>query len=101
MSAPIGRGDQVVCVDASPYEGGPSLLVLGATYTVEAVWDYLPHRGDPASEWYDCAIDLVGVPSPAEGLAWGLYRFRPAGPAPDPIFALKRPAPFEREPQPA
>lgn len=78
MSA-IGPGDFLECVDASPYGVGPQILVLGQRYEILAVHDYLPHHGNPETDWYDCAVDLVDVPSPAEGLAWGLYRFRPVG----------------------
>lgn len=95
MSAQIGPGDVLECVDAHLYEeGGEALLTLGAHYTVEAVWDYLPHRGDPDSGWFDCAVDLVGVAPPADGLAWGLYRFRPVDSSrADFITSLKQPAP--------
>lgn len=93
MSDPIGPGDTVECIDASPYEDGPAVLVLGQRYVVRAVWDYLPHRGNPCSEWIDCAVDLVDVPDPAEGLAWGLYRFRPlGGPTSDLLKNLLQPS---------
>lgn len=76
---PLGPRDWLECVDDRPHDGRPVPLVIGAKYQVEAVWVDLPHRGDPNSEWVDCAVDLVGVPGPAEHLAWGLYRFRPLG----------------------
>lgn len=90
MTAPIGPGDWVECVDASPYEGDPVPLIVGERYQVLAVWDYLPHRGDPSSDWYDCGIDLVDVPGPTPDLAWGLFRFRPIGSA-EPVASLQQP----------
>lgn len=72
MSAPIGPGDWVECVDASDSDG---LLVLGARYRVLAVWDYTPYVRD--SQRYDCSVDLVEVPRSEPDIAWGLYRFRP------------------------
>lgn len=77
LSEPIGPGSILECIDAGPYEGRPVPLVLGARYVVKNVWDYLPHRGDPNSDWFDCAVDLVDVPDAAPGIAWGLHRFKP------------------------
>lgn len=80
MTRTLDPGDLLECVDASPFEGRPVPLTVGGRYVVAAVYDFLPHRGDPDSGWFDCAVDLVDVPSPAPDLAWGLYRFKPIGP---------------------
>lgn len=76
---PISPGSIVECVDASPFEGEPVPLEVGARYEVLAVWDALPHKGNEKTDWWDCAVDLVGVPGPRPDLAWGLYRFKPLG----------------------
>jgi hypothetical protein len=77
MSA-IGPGSVLICVDDRPLSSGePVWLVLGNEYVIERVWDYLPHNGDAATDWWDSAVDLVGVASPGADIAWGLYRFRP------------------------
>jgi hypothetical protein len=89
MSADIGPGDWVECVDASPVNGLPVSLVVGARYQIERVHDYLPHLGNAASDWFDCAVDLVGVNGPAPDLAWGLFRFRPIDrPTPEVVHDL-------------
>lgn len=73
----IRPGDLLQCIDASPYRGGTSQLAEGRVYEVASVWGYLPHEGDETATWWDCAVDLVGVPPPSPDIAWGLYRFRP------------------------
>lgn len=93
MGEAIGPGDIVECVDARPLsDGSPVPLVLGARYVVAKVWPFLPHNGDRASDWWDCAVDLEGVDPPFgdSGLTWGLYRFRVVGQR---LLALKQPAP--------
>jgi hypothetical protein len=84
----IGPGTVVELIDDRPCpDGSPCALTLGAHYTVEHVWDYLPFAGKD-NDWMDCSVDLVGQPGPAPDLAWGLYRFKPVGG--EPITVTRR-----------
>jgi hypothetical protein len=79
MSAPIGKGDWVECVDAGPFRlfgllptRFPSGLAKGSIYCVRNAWidRRTPFGG---SIW---VVTLEGV-RPGKGYAWALSRFRP------------------------
>jgi len=83
MSAPIGPGDWVRCINAScdPY-GKAVPLIEGEVYRVAEIHRGLPH-GTIGNFWTDDAFDLEGVPDiitpEGDRLAYGAYRFRPLG----------------------
>jgi hypothetical protein len=80
MSAPIGPGDYVECVNAgSKWPGFPCFLILGAIYTVERIVL-------PGPDTVDDTVFLVGVKNPNDGritprgdrvAGFALSRFRP------------------------
>lgn len=76
MSAPIGPGDWVICVDASTRNSnGPTNLTVGGIYRVEWV-------GVVPSKYRDAGLPIVRLQGvPKNGGAEGFYldRFRPAG----------------------
>jgi len=97
MAAPIGPGDWVECVDASPHRGArdPSVvapLTCGALYRVRDVVEGFI-GGQLVS-----GLLLVGITNPTnrEGLefAYDIERFRPIyRPNKEIIESLKQPAP--------
>lgn len=71
MSAPIGPGDWVECVDASACPAyGPTPLVVGLIYAVERI----DGRADVVG---GVALHLVGVRSGGPQGGFGAFRFRP------------------------
>jgi len=72
MSAPIGPGDWVECVNAeSGWTDGDPRLVLGAIYVVEEV---AIRRRDPRTGLETVGLYLREVPS---HVPWSITRFRP------------------------
>ena len=72
MAAPIGPGDWVECVDASPCSMyGPPPLTVGALYRVERIREFEPEVIDGWCLW------LVGVRANSPEGAFGGGRFRP------------------------
>lgn len=98
MSAPIGPGDWVQCVDASPpaWPNTGGLLVLGGVYCVEGIVKGLRLDGS----FHPGLILTDPATKSSAGLVehcWRLERFVPlGGRRADFIEALKQPAP-ERE----
>lgn len=75
MTAPIGPGDFIECVDAGPMRPGvePSGLVAGKIYTVRGV-DVVPDKFTNAGE---PIVLLVEVCPPVETDGYDPARFRP------------------------
>jgi hypothetical protein len=72
MTADIGPGSIVVCIDDGPDRYGvPVPLSVGAEYEVLAVW----HMVDERDYEQGVCLDLVGVPRAAGNLAYIVSRF--------------------------
>lgn len=95
MSAPIGPGDFVECVDASPdWWGDPVPLVVGQIYRVLGIdWGEGARISPPGLE-HAPGLWLAGVRSENDEDSFALDRFRPIyRPRADLIEQLQQPAP--------
>lgn len=74
MSAPIGVGDFVECIDAGPDRlGTPVVLEQGSIYQVERIWiDILDERDGSVGT----GVDLYGIVDPRD-YSFELKRFKP------------------------
>jgi hypothetical protein len=91
MSADIGKGDWVECIESRMDEGYPQVLVLGARYQVEDIASGICVRTGAVC----LGLLLYGVhfAGPFGRAVWDVRRFRPAGPpGADVIQSLKTPA---------
>lgn len=89
MSAPIGPGDWLECINDAPHSWFGIRLTLGRLYCVERVWS-VNERNDVTED----QVSLVGVPLPSRQStgSWGIHRFRPIyRPKADFIESLKAP----------
>lgn len=95
MSAPIGPGDWVECVESRQ---GTLLLRVGAIYQIEAVRNFeWSCDGCEPGECDQCGVRCVGLDSSRPGYSGGWIcsrRFRPVyRPKSEIIQALKQPSP--------
>lgn len=88
MSADIGPGDFVECVDASPAVNGTQPFLAGSIYVVTHVWPPAGNdlrTGKPSSG----AVDIRWVPRAHPNVGWEISRFRPVyRPKPDALADL-------------